>query len=147
MSANALEFTLDEQPDCIELRGRTPTGRRSAPLKICGEALQARAYVSSYPPAITCHAGKFVDALPGSGVIDAGSSGDAAAASDAAEAAYDGNGSAGDAGVQAGATAPPAFGARASQDGCSLQTNPQAPPFALLALAASIGLVRRRRRS
>lgn len=38
------EFSLYEAPDCIELRRRSPTGQRSAPLELCGAALGLRSY-------------------------------------------------------------------------------------------------------
>ncbi|MEY4514799.1 MAG: hypothetical protein RLZZ450_6921 [Pseudomonadota bacterium] len=47
LKANDGLFSLRQQPDCIELRRLSATGRRSDPLKICGDALKPRAYTTS----------------------------------------------------------------------------------------------------
>jgi hypothetical protein len=150
MGADAGEFALVEQPDCIELRRRTATGRRSAPLKICGDALQANPYLGDYPLSGRCHAGKFMDPSPPSGSVDGGLTHDAAAS-----VASDGGGdgavmqsavdAAASAAIDAGVTPPP-FSARVPQEGCSLEANPKSPPLTLLTLALSIAIGRRRRR-
>lgn len=44
MGSESGSFALSQQPDCIELRRRTATGRRSAPKRLCGDALDARAF-------------------------------------------------------------------------------------------------------
>jgi hypothetical protein len=40
-------YGVSDVPDCVELRRRAPTGKRSAPLRICGETLAARRWVAS----------------------------------------------------------------------------------------------------
>jgi hypothetical protein len=40
-------YVVPSVPDCVELRRRAPTGKRSAPLMICGDALNARPWVAS----------------------------------------------------------------------------------------------------
>lgn len=37
-------YALPEVPDCIELRRRAPTGKRSEPFKLCGDALRVHAW-------------------------------------------------------------------------------------------------------
>lgn len=37
-------YTFEKKPDCIELRRRSRTGRRSEPLRFCGDALPTRAW-------------------------------------------------------------------------------------------------------
>jgi MYXO-CTERM domain-containing protein len=41
-------FKLDAVPDCLEFRRRARTGRRSAPVILCDEALEAKPYIE--PP-------------------------------------------------------------------------------------------------
>ena len=40
-------YATDQVPDCVELRRRSGTGRRSEPLEICGDALGIRAHRDS----------------------------------------------------------------------------------------------------
>jgi len=40
-------YALPSVPDCVELRRRAPTGKRSAPLTICGDSLNARPWMAS----------------------------------------------------------------------------------------------------
>jgi hypothetical protein len=45
--ANDPNFLFKVLPDCLEFRRREPTGARSQPLEICGDALNVRAYDAS----------------------------------------------------------------------------------------------------
>ncbi|HEY6877908.1 MAG TPA: Ig-like domain-containing protein [Polyangiales bacterium] len=53
------QYSLSAVPDCVELRRRSPTGKRSAPHSICGDALQVRAWTATDSPDgfVSCQAG------------------------------------------------------------------------------------------
>ena len=40
-------YGVQQAPDCVELRRRARTGKRSAPLLVCGDALNARPWIAS----------------------------------------------------------------------------------------------------
>ena len=46
-------FKLDAMPNCIDFRRRTRTGRRSAPVTLCGEALVTKSFLE--PPSTEPH--------------------------------------------------------------------------------------------
>lgn len=65
-------FGFDETPDCIEFRHRSATGKRSAPLILCGDALPTREFRDSDldGPTVMCKGG--VIGNSGTGKADGG---------------------------------------------------------------------------
>ena len=59
-------YGVKQPPDCVELRRRARTGKRSAPLLICGDALSARPWIASdsRQGVIECHNGVIGSTTP-----------------------------------------------------------------------------------
>lgn len=64
-------YSLTDVPDCIELRRRARTGKRSAPVSVCGEALEVRAWTKADSPggSPACHDGAIGAAQSGDGGV------------------------------------------------------------------------------
>jgi hypothetical protein len=62
MPINDANFGFDEVPDCLELRRRSPTGKRSKPLMLCGDDLLATKYLeqsTNWADWPTCENGRY----------------------------------------------------------------------------------------
>lgn len=131
-------YALREIPDCVELVRRSDTGKRSEPLRLCGDALSARPHAAgdSHLGVIDCRSGRI-----GAGATDRGE-GDAG--TEVADASVDESASGGklDSAPEADAT-----GRKAA--GCSVggSDRPADRTQLLLLLAGCAALARRRARS
>jgi hypothetical protein len=129
-------YALPSVPDCVELRRRAPTGKRSAPLTICGDALNARPWMASdtAKQVVQCRDG--VIGVPPS-ARDAGAPDAALGAQDAGSQSEDGS----------RAEEPGSDSERPEKHGCAAAIDgapSDAGTFALLLLAS---LARRRSRA
>jgi len=126
-------YGLADVPDCVELRRRARTGRRSAPVTICGDALHARKWVASdsVQQVVQCRDGMIGASgaqAPGASEADPGRAG----SNTAGAHAETGSGAKAGVGAETGA-------ARAGKLAGSHATDPGPPPSAAGGCAATGG--------